>query len=77
MRLPRKKANASAKSSPCLSRLAIRFRSSQKIFIQSNTRPNGKPSKLYIQLEHVPEKLTNFSDQNMLQEIDFERIPIG
>jgi hypothetical protein len=27
-------------------------------------------------LEHVPEKLTDFSDQNMLQEIDFERILI-
>jgi hypothetical protein len=25
-------------------------------------------------LEHVPEKLTDFSDQNMLQAIDLERI---
>jgi hypothetical protein len=30
----------------------------------------------FIHLEHVPEKLTDFSDQNMLQEIDFERILI-
>jgi hypothetical protein len=29
-----------------------------------------------VGLEHVPEKLTDFSDQNMLQEIDFERILI-
>jgi hypothetical protein len=41
--------------------------------------PKGSATKLesFRLLEHVPEKLTDFSDQNMLQEIDFERIPIG
>jgi hypothetical protein len=29
-----------------------------------------------FQLEHIPEKLTDFSDQNMLQPIDLERILI-
>jgi hypothetical protein len=33
-------------------------------------------SRTATSLEHVPEKLTDFSDQNMLQEIDFERILI-
>ena len=28
-------------------------------------------------LEHVPEKLIDFSDENMLRLIDLERFPIG
>jgi hypothetical protein len=36
----------------------------------------GKQARHRKCLEHVPEKLTDFSDQNMLQEIDFERILI-
>ena len=29
-----------------------------------------------LRLEHVPEKLTDFSDENMHQSIDFERFPL-
>jgi hypothetical protein len=28
-----------------------------------------------LDLEHVPEKLTDFSDQNMLQLLDLEHVP--
>ncbi|MHB8884890.1 MAG: hypothetical protein ACYC5H_07355 [Methylovirgula sp.] len=33
-------------------------------------------SALTLTLEHVPEKLNDFSDKNMLQLIDFERFPL-
>jgi hypothetical protein len=35
------------------------------------------PIQHYLVLEHVPEKLNDFSDQNMLQSIDFEHLPFA
>jgi hypothetical protein len=53
--------------------------SKAKFAKRCKTIASPTPSPLKVSsdaLEHVPKKLTDFSDQNMLQEIDFERIPI-
>ncbi|QXX76341.1 hypothetical protein MHY1_03181 [Methylovirgula sp. HY1] len=40
------------------------------------TERGRRRQSTHLALEHVPEKLNDFSDKNMLQLIDLERFPL-